>query len=314
MVVKAAEGTDETLITGAAGREHEMPSLPVLRVLIRELMTAERVPRLPEPDLVMDDADKVAAYTRAGREDGVMAPVYLFHCAQICEVIRPGDTVVDLACGPATQLAQAARLNPDVRFVGVDLSEEMLAKARPYVRESGLMNVDFRRGSITDLSDFADASVDAFFSTMALHHLPDRADLQRTFEEVARVLKPGGGIYLVDFGRLKSNRSIRYFAYQYADRQQELFTLDYLNSLRAAFSLSDFREAGRALAGRATLMSTFLVPYMVALKSPPRRARDPMLKAQLDRMRAELPAHHQVDLDDLMTFFRLGGLRSAYLS
>ena len=118
-----------------------MPSLPVLKTLARELVSRERSPRRTEPDLVMDDPEKVAAYTRAGREDGVMAPVYLFHCAQVCEVIRPGDTVVDLGCGPATQLAMVARLNPDVRFVGVDLSEEMLERARAYGAEQGLGNV-----------------------------------------------------------------------------------------------------------------------------------------------------------------------------
>src|SRR5204863_5016089 len=100
---------------------------------LREAMTRERSARAPEPDLVMDDPDKVTAYTRAGREDGVMAPVYLFHCAQICDVIRPGDTVVDLGCGPATQLAMVARLNPEVRFTGIDLSDEMLDRARAHV-------------------------------------------------------------------------------------------------------------------------------------------------------------------------------------
>ena len=291
-----------------------MSSLSILRVLLRELTTRERLPRQPEPDLVMEDPDKVAAYTRAGREDGVMAPVYLFHCAQISDLIRPGDTALDLACGPATQLAQVARLNPEVRFIGVDLSEEMLARARPHVRELGLANVELRLGSITDLSAFGDASVDAVFSTMALHHLPGQADLRRTFEEAARVLKPDGAVYLVDFGRLRSERSIQYFAYQYADRQPELFTLDYLYSLRAAFSLADFRAASQALTGRATLYSTFLAPFMMALKSRSRRPADPRLEARFARIRSELPPHHQVDLRNLVTFFRLGGLRSAYLS
>lgn len=59
--------------------------------LIRELSTSERSVRINEPDLVMDDTEKVNAYTRSGREDGVMTPVYLFHCAQICEVIHPAD-------------------------------------------------------------------------------------------------------------------------------------------------------------------------------------------------------------------------------
>ena len=292
-----------------------MPSLPVLKTLARELVSRERSPRRTEPDLVMDDPEKVAAYTRAGREDGVMAPVYLFHCAQVCEVIRPGDTVVDLGCGPATQLAMVARLNPDVRFVGVDLSEEMLERARAYGAEQGLGNVAFQQADVTDLGFLGDASVDAVFSTVALHHLPDVDHLERTFAEVARVLRPGGGLYLVDFGHLKSEKSIEYFAYQYSDRQPELFTLDYLYSLRAAFPLADFqRLTDRHLAGRARVYSTFLMPFMVVVKSPPRAGEVPQgVRAGLAALRAALPSYPRTDLQDLRTFFRLGGLASPLL-
>lgn len=293
-----------------------MPSLPVLKTLARELVSRERSPRRTEPDLVMDDPEKVAAYTRAGREDGVMAPVYLFHCAQVCEVIRPGDTVVDLGCGPATQLAMVARLNPDVRFVGVDLSEEMLERARAYGAEQGLGNVAFQQADVTDLGFLGDASVDAVFSTVALHHLPDVDHLERTFAEVARVLRPGGGLYLVDFGHLKSEKSIEYFAYQYSDRQPELFTLDYLYSLRAAFPLADFqRLTDRHLAGRARVYSTFLMPFMVVVKSPPRAGEVPQgVRAGLAALREALPSYHRTDLQDLRTFFRLGGLASPLLA
>ena len=142
-----------------------MPSLPVMRVLLRELITTERVPRIPEPDLIMDDPDKVAAFTRAGREDGVMAPVYLYHCAQVCEIVRPGDLVVDLGCGPATQLAMIARLNPESRFLGVDFSEEMLDRAKKHIDAEGLANVQFHKADVTQLGFLADASVD-----LALFH------------------------------------------------------------------------------------------------------------------------------------------------
>ncbi len=72
---------------------------------------------------------------------------------------------------------------------------------------------------------FADASVDAVVSTMSLHHLPTVERLCQTYREVARILKPGGGIYMVDFGHLKSRRSIEYFGHQHAHRQPALFTL-----------------------------------------------------------------------------------------
>lgn len=290
-----------------------MPSLSILKVLLREAFTRTESPRVPEPDLVMDDPERVAAFNRAGEEGGVMAAVYLFHCAQVCEVIRPGDTVLDLGCGPANQLAMIARLNPDVRFVGIDLSEPMLQRARELTTAQQLTNVSFHQGSITDLSEFASSSVDAVMSTVVLHHLPDQAALQKTFSEAARVLKKGGGVYMVDFGHLCSEDSIHYFAHQHADRQPELFTEDYWHSLRAAFYLKDLRQAARPLLNHAQLYTTWLMPFMVAIKSAPRRGNDPVLSAQLVAMGKELPPYYQTDFADLSTFFRLGGLSSALL-
>ena len=192
-----------------------MPTPALMRTFVRELVTRESARRVTEPDLVMDDPDKVAAYTAAGMVDGVMAPVYLFHCEHICDVIRPGDTVVDLGCGPATQLAMVAELNPESRFIGVDLSDEMLGKARRHVESKGLTNVSFVTSDITAIDQLATASADVVMSTVALHHLPTLGHLDAAFSEAARILKPGGGLYLVDFGHLKSEKSIQYFAHQY---------------------------------------------------------------------------------------------------
>jgi arsenite methyltransferase len=291
-----------------------MPSLGLVQSVLRELITRERAPRTTEPDLVMDNKEKVAAYVKAGREHAVMAPVYLFHCANICEVIRPGDTVVDLACGPANQLAMVARLNPDINFIGVDLSKPMLLQAQDLIDRQGLKNVTLREGNITDLSMFTDKSIDAVMSTMALHHLPDTDCLARTYAEVARILKPDGGVYMVDFGHLKARRSIDYFANQYADRQPELFTLDYFNSLHAAFYKDDFRKATEPLAGRASLFATIALPFMVALKSPPRRGDDPALRVKLREMKRNLPEWHHADIADLIRHFRLGGMRCEVLA
>jgi SAM-dependent methyltransferase len=287
-----------------------MPSAQLIQTVVREMLTRERSARVTEPDLVMDDPENVAAYVEAGREHAVMAPVYLFHCANICEVIRPGDTVVDLACGPANQLAMVARLNPETKFIGVDLSAPMLERARELIERQGLKNVEFRHGDITDLSFFADRSVDAVMSTMALHHLPTLDLLCRTYAEVARILKQGGGVYMVDFGHLKSKRSIDYFAYQYADRQPALFTEDYYNSLHAAFYPDDFRKAVQPLEGRARLYSTIGLPFMMALKSAPRRtaAEARELAAQLAHMKKNLPEWHKADHADLIRHFRLNGM------
>lgn len=291
-----------------------MPSLSVLKVLVKELATRNRLPRTNEPTLVMDDPDQVADYTRAGLVGGVMAPVYLFHSTQVCQVICSGDRVLDLACGPANQLCQIARLNPDCHFTGLDLSSEMLERARGLTDSLGLSNVDFVKGSITDLSRFPDGCFDAAMSTMALHHLPDVESLNQTFREAARVLKADGGLYLADFGRLRRPDSIDYFANQYVDRQPVLFTQDYFNSLHAAFSLEDFQSAcATAFGTRAHALSTWCVPYMVVVKSPPRRELSDQLKRSLHAIRDSLPDYHKRDLTDLRTFFRLGGVSSSSL-
>lgn len=291
-----------------------MPSWSVIKVLLKELATNQQVSRANEPSLVMDDPQQVREYTQAGLEGGVMAPVYLFHCAQVCQVIRPGDRVLDLACGPANQLVQIARLNPECRFVGFDLSAEMLDRARELAATQLLTNIEFEYGSITDLARFGNGSFDVVMSTMALHHLPDLDCLNKTFSEAARVLKPDGGLYLADFGRLKRADSIDYFAYQYKDRQPPLFTVDYLNSLHAAFSLEDFRNAcASAFAGRASVVSTWCVPYMVVAKTPQRREIPDGLRTSLHAIRDSLPEYHKVDLEDLRKFFQMGGLESKVL-
>jgi arsenite methyltransferase len=106
---------------------------------------------------------------------------------------------------------------------------------------------------------------------------------------------------------------MHYFAHQYADRQSPLFTLDYWNSLNAAFPLEDYKSATSVLKSAGTLHTTFLVPFMVVFKSPERRPPSESLRAAFAKLRTELAAYQQTDLNDLTIFFRLGGLRSALL-
>lgn len=285
-----------------------MNKIALAYVLMRERFGARTLPREPEPDLVMDDPEQVAAYDEAGRIDGLMSAAYLFHSARVSQVIQGCREVVDLGCGPAVQLAQIAALNPDIRFHGIDLSPTMLDKARANVERLGLGNVRFSSGDITSLNMCADASVDGVISTMALHHLPTIDLLHRTFAEVHRILRPGGAIYLVDFGRLKRLKSVIFFAYQNAGHQPHLFTLDYERSLRAAFEFNDFVHAAREkLPGRASVLSTFMVPMLSLVKTAD-RPLSPDKRQTLRSMVDRLPRRYRADLNDLRTFFRLGGL------
>lgn len=285
-----------------------MPLLSLGPVFIRELIGSRKFPREPEPDLVMDDLDQVAAYSHAGRIDGVMSAAYLYHSAQICQIIKGCSRVLDLGCGPATQLGQVAELNPDTEFLGVDLSQTMIDSGRKHVDSLGVHNVRFQLEDITVLEGIPDASVDAVMSTVVLHHLPTRGHLDRCFSQITRVLKPGGAVYLTDFGRLKSLKSVLFFAYMNAIDQPHLFSLDYERSLRAAFLLEDFQDAAsRFLPKSVFVNSTFLVPFLVTLRTEVKPLSQET-SGRLKELRKALPIRYRRDLDELRLFFRLGGV------
>tara|TARA_B100000678_G_scaffold268891_1_gene255557 strand:+ start:604 stop:1281 length:678 start_codon:yes stop_codon:yes gene_type:complete len=90
--------------------------------------------------------------------------------------LRPGATVVDLGCGTGANLAMLVRrVGPTGRVVGIDLSPEMLAKARERVADNGWDNVELRCGDLrtADLPDALDGAV----ATFALEMLPDHAEV-----------------------------------------------------------------------------------------------------------------------------------------
>jgi len=287
-----------------------MASLNILKVMLSELMARSPRQRIAEPSLVMDDPAQVQAYLDAGSEKGALAPIYLFNSTFATTVIRPGDVVLDLACGPANQLAQIAAVNPDTQFVGVDLSPEMLKKAEAVVSRRSLSNVRFEVSDISKLTRFTDRSVDVVISTLSLHHMPDVQTLARVFGEVQRVLKPDGRVYFSDLGCLRSERAIAEFAGQYADQQPEVFNLDYLNSLRAAFALEDFRAVVGPLGRRVRLFSTFLVPYMVVIKTAVALPVDEARRRRLTSIHETMSVQQRADYRKLRLFFRLGGLAS----
>lgn len=287
-----------------------MPNPALIPTFVRELIVRRSLPREPEPDLVMDDPQQVAAYAEAGRIDGIMAASYLFHSSRISQVIQGSQRVLDLGCGPATQLAQIAQLNSDVQFVGLDLSAQMLADGERYICGLGLENVTFRQGDITRLEAFGEQSFDAVISTMALHHLPTFAHLEQCFAEIRRVLKPGGALYLADFGRLKSLKSAIFFAYMNAAHQPHLFSLDYERSLRAAFLKEEFMAlTARFFPAAVKVESTFKVPFLVIVKTDDRPVRD-ALQQQIKSIYRTLRPRYRRDLNDIRTFFALGGLRN----
>jgi ubiquinone/menaquinone biosynthesis C-methylase UbiE len=112
--------------------------------------------------------------------------------------IEPGQSVLDVGCGTgALAIAAKRRVGAGGRVCGIDASSEMIARAREKARKAGL-EVSFEAGVIESLP-FADGTFDVVTATIMLHHLPE--DVRRLgLREIRRVLKPGGRLFVVDFG------------------------------------------------------------------------------------------------------------------
>jgi arsenite methyltransferase len=109
--------------------------------------------------------------------------------------IEPGSVVLDLGCGAGTDLLIAAQMTgPEGRVVGVDMTASMLARARASAREMGVEHVDLHESLIEDLP-LADASVDVVISNGVIDLVPDK---EAVFDEIDRVLRPGGRLQLAD--------------------------------------------------------------------------------------------------------------------
>lgn len=109
--------------------------------------------------------------------------------------LQAGDTVLDLGSGGGIDCFLASsKVGPAGKVIGVDMTPEMIVKARRNAQQGGYDNIDFRLGEIEALP-VADGSVDVIISNCVLNLSPER---ERVLAETLRVLRPGGRLVISD--------------------------------------------------------------------------------------------------------------------
>lgn len=112
--------------------------------------------------------------------------------------IRPGHHVLDLGCGTGTLAIMIKQSQPGAEVVGLDADPDMLQVAKQKAAQLGVP-VTFDLG-FTNALPYPDESFDRVLSSIMIHHLKTPDKIQ-TAREVHRVLKPGGQLHIIDFGK-----------------------------------------------------------------------------------------------------------------
>jgi arsenite methyltransferase len=142
--------------------------------------------------------------------------------------LREGETVIDLGSGGGLDVFLASKkVGPKGKSIGIDMTPEMIARAKKNAAQGGYTNVEFHLAHI-DAMPLADASADCIISNCVINLAPDKASV---FREMFRVLKPGGRVAVSDIALKKPLP---------AELAQDLMA--YVGCVAGAIAIDDYRK------------------------------------------------------------------------
>lgn len=191
--------------------------------------------RVLEPEL-MEDAAQALAYEAADFSDADALFIARIRLAVGEAAADAPARVADLGCGPGGQTLALARAFPRWSFEAVDGAEEMAARARAGVATAGLeARIRVICGRLPDLLDAPDSPLqgpfDLVLSSSMLHHLPEP---QVLWQSARRLLRPGGGLVVLDLRRPDDDAAARALVASVAGDAPPILQADFFHSLCAA--------------------------------------------------------------------------------
>ena len=207
-------------------------------MLFREWLSKPVLERHPE-EATMEDPDCVEGFHRAGVE--YLMPVYHFNALAVSRLAPMGGTVVDLGSGSGQFLVYLAQRRPDLRIIGLDLSEAMVDTGLRHIREMGLEDrVSLSLGDMTNFIPLLTEPVALVSSVFALHHLPLKEHLRKCLGEIAASrARFGSAVWLFDHVRPFHPNTPKVFPEILTPNASPAFRRDSTNSLIASWSYQE---------------------------------------------------------------------------
>ena len=222
--------------------------LRMLPMVLAQQASPQRLGRTPEPGQITDAADNVLQYDRVMSTQLAVAYWVGLEVAHHALPSVSGGTAADLACGPGHYTLCLGRFLTFEEVVGVDLSPPMVDVATRNAADLALGDrVRFRIGDVTNLEDEATGQFDLAGFNTAAHHMPDLGTVTNVLREMDRVTKPDGLVMVMDLVRLRTRalteRYVKTLGQDYVERGLPAFLDDFRNSMYAAWTAKELRQA-----------------------------------------------------------------------